>query len=516
MLLTFALYLVPALRIVQLQPDAAEYVDVARHLVAGQGYTAAIKASHFWGTDVVHDGLQQRAPLYTFLVAAILGLRLPLVALQVANAGLIAGCIGLVLLIGERLFGRQIGLLTAGLAIASPVVLTYMLPPMSEALAIFLSLLAVWLVIRAERPRPLDVGLAGGAVGLAYLTRQPLGVLAVPLLLGAAVAYRGRAALRPLAALLSGLALVVAPVTLWSLVTHGSLSYSGQSYLYAVFDETDVRDNAFRRPLVSPLEFVRANAEFVVRAVGEHVVAYARLLFGRDEWLLLLLPAWPFVLLAAARRRYGPAAWTVLFVAAANFAVYAATWSTFKQRYLLLTLLLLLPFAVDGVGHLGRLGLARLRWGPINALQLAALALALYWSGTLLGEYRLAASGAPQRDVFRGVLWTGIGDLVDDPDFGRLIGWIEANAEPGAIVAHPQPWPFTFYTERPAVLLPRRLDLDQLGGFLRAYRVSYVLLTDADRRRLGYADSFETLAIDGVRSTSVGAYRVYDTRALWR
>lgn len=520
-LLAFLLYLPSAVRIAQVQPDAAEYIDIARHLLAGQGYTLAIKAYHFGGSAVVHDGLQQRPPLYTFLVAGVFGLGGDLVALQVVNAALTAASIGLVCAIGGRLFGARTGLLAGLLAIASPVVLTYMLPPMSEALSIVLALLAVWLVVRGlERPLAWPFAAAGLALGLAYLTRQPTGILAAPLLVGTLLAAPCRRAWRrPLAAFVLGLALLVGPVTLWSLATRGSASYSGQTYLYAIEQESDVKENAFRGPILTPGQFVAANPTFVARAVADQLGQYSRMLFLKDEWLLLLLPAWPLAALALVRGRYRPACSVVLLVAATSFLAYAATWSTFKQRYQLLTLLLLLPFAVDGLARLGlaRLALRRARW--LSLLTLAVLAIAVAWSATLRDEYQAAVRGpdpASRRDVVRGVLWTGLGDWIRDEDFPRLLTWLEANTPPDAVLAHPAPWPFTFYTGRPATLLPRRLDAGSLRAFLRDERVAYVLLTDADRRRLGYQGTLEALWPDGSRTVSVGSFRVYDTRALWR
>jgi 4-amino-4-deoxy-L-arabinose transferase-like glycosyltransferase len=520
-LLAFLLYLPAALRIAQVQPDAAEYIDIARHLLAGQGYTLAIKAYHFGGTEVVHDGLQQRAPLYTFLVAAVFRLGGGLVALQVVNAALTAGSVGLVCAIGGRLFGARSGVLAGLLGVASPVLLTYMLPPMSEALSIALALLAVWLVVRGlERPTGRTFAASGLALGLAYLTRQPTGILAAPLLVGMLLAKPCRREWqRTLGAFVLGLALVAGPVTVWSLATRGSASYSGQTYLYAVFDETDVKENAFRRPVLTPGQFVAANPEFVAKAVVDQLGQYTRMLFLKDEWLLLLLPAWPLTLLALVRGRYPAAAHLVLLVAAASFLGYAATWSTFKQRYQLLTLLLLLPFAVDGLARLGlvRLAVPRARW--LSLLIVVVLGVAAYWSAELRDEYQAAIRGpdpASRRDIIRGVLWTGLSDWIRDDDLPRLLTWLEANSAPDAVLAHPAPWPFTFHTGRPATLLPRRLDAATLRTFLRNYRVAYVVLNDADRRRLGYQDSFEALQAEGVGATSVGSFRVYDTRVLWR
>ena len=84
------------------------------------------------------------------------------------------------------------------------------------------------------------------------------------------------------------------------------------------------------------------------------------------------------------------------------------------------------------------------------------------------------------------------------------------------VLAAADPWPFTFFTGRPSVLLPQRLTAEHLRSLLAEYRVSYLLLDPRDRPRRFYRDYLDALADQGVRSTTVGTYRFYDTRALWR
>jgi hypothetical protein len=70
--LAFLLYLPPAVSVLQLDPDAVEHIDLARRFIAGEGYVLGIKAYHVGGTEVVHNGLDERAPLYPLLAAAVL------------------------------------------------------------------------------------------------------------------------------------------------------------------------------------------------------------------------------------------------------------------------------------------------------------------------------------------------------------------------------------------------------------------------------------------------------------
>ena len=519
-LVAWAVYVPPAARVVQLGPDAVEYVDIARRLLAGEGFLLGVKAYHVGGTDILHDGLAERAPLYPLLAALVLAGGAGLPGLQVVNAALAGISAALVCAIGRSLFGQQVGILAGILAIASPVVLVRMVPPMTEALHSSLTLLATWLVLRFScPPRPAAMLAAGVALGLGYLARPTTALLALALLAGLiVVAGRRHDLRRPLAAFAGGLLALVTPISLYSLLTRGSPSYSGQSYLYAVFKDSDVLRNGYRGPLPTAGEFIAANFPFVVGAIAENAAAYAQMLVLDVDWLLLLAPAWPLALLALARGQYPRVAWPALLVAAANFATYAATWSNYQERYQLLTLLLLLPFAVDG---LGRLGLGRLRLGKshLTGLHLAVLVVAAFWSATLVRQYQgqFSYGGQPVgARTDRGVRWTGPPRWVGDNDLARLLDWIDGRTAPREGLAHGQPWPLTFFTGRPATLLPIRLTEEQLRAFIVDYRVGYVAIDTRDRDRRGYQTQLEALSAAGVRASAVGAYRVFDTRSLWR
>jgi 4-amino-4-deoxy-L-arabinose transferase-like glycosyltransferase len=519
--LAFILYLPPAMAVVQLSPDAVEYVDVARRLLAGEGYTLGVKAYHFGGTEVLHDGLAERPPLYPLLLAGLLGTGIGLPGAQVVNALLGAACAALVYGLGAALFGRRTGLLAGALAAASPAVLARIIPPMTEALGVSLTLLATWLVVRGLEHRSTRPFLLGGlALGLAYLTRPTAAVALGALVFGTFFAARsGRAWLVPLGNLVGGFLTLALPISVYSLVTRGSLSYSGQTYLYAVFKDSDVLRNGYGAAIPGAADFLRANPDFVLAAVLENAATYAGLLFLDRDWLLPLLIAWPFALLAVARGRYPRAAWPVLLVALGNFLVYAATWSAYQERYQLLTLLLLLPFAVDG---LARSGLAGVGIGPNRALtplHAAVLAVAVFWSPTFLREYRGEFAYGHEKIGTRtdnGFRWTGPPRWVKDNELSRMVDWLNGNTGSHDALAHGQPWPFTFFTGRPATLLPTKLSPERLRRFLVDYRVAYVLLDTGDHDRREYAEPLEGWRREGVTVTPVGRHRIFDTRALWQ
>jgi len=575
------LYAQPAWRVVQLNPDVVEYVDVARRWLAGEGYLLGVKAYHFGGTDVLHDGLAERPPLFVFLVAAVLWLGFGLHGVQLVNVLLAATCVGLVAAIAARLFGQRVGLASGLLAAASPVLLARLVPPMSEALATGLVLGAVWLVLvgldrppfgpvrsrlssdrqpsgihrqplgpdrlslnlnqaRAAFDRPdLRPWLAAGALlGLGYVTRPTSAVALPAILLGVCLAIRLRAqadrwsGARATAALLLAALLPIASISVYSLVTRGTLSYSGQTYLYAVYKDSDVLRNGFGPPLPTARDFIASNTEFVVAAIVENARDYGFLLFADRDWLRPLALGAPLAFVMAVRGAMPRAALVPLLVALANFAVYAVTWANYQERYQIVTLLLVLPFLVAGFDHaFGLVGqaVARAIRDPIRATNAASavpssllavlvIGVAFAWSPTFGreygGEFRYGDEPVRSRDD-AGLRWTGPPRWVQDADLSKVVAWIDARTAKSDVLAHREPWPFTFLTGRPATLLPTKLTPERLREFVVVYRVSYVLLDTRDRDRRIYADSLERWQDEGVTSTDVGSHAIFDTRPLW-
>ncbi|MCC6178053.1 MAG: glycosyltransferase family 39 protein [Chloroflexi bacterium] len=530
-LLTFTLYAGPASSVVQLSPDMVEYVDVARRAAAGEGYLLGIKAYHVGGTEVIQDGLIHRPPLFTLLVAAVLRLGLGLTAAQVMNGAIGALSAALVCVIGTRLFGRSAGLAAGLLAAASPIALEQQVPLLTDALATALTLGAVYLLAGAvDRPRPGPFALAGLVFGLGYLTRPPVLVVMAAVILALVLSSWGRRCLvRPLAALLGGAAAVCLPITLYSLLALGRLSYSGKGYLLAVVSDMDVMERGFAAPVPSPFAFISSHLDVVITSILNLAALYARWLFLEREWMLPLAVAWPFVGLALVRREYPRGVWVVLAAATANYLFYVVSWAIWQDRYMLTTLFLLLPFATDGVlrgahlfaATLGARGLSTRLAERLPALILGIVVAvtAVLWSPTFVGQYQghfrygERPSGTRLTD---GLRWTGPPRWVNDGSLDDVIEWARADTSPDAVLAHGQPWPYAFFTRHPAVLLPYALDDDHLRRFLVEYRVSYLLLDPSDRNRRGYRDQLEALEADGVRREKVGDLSVYDTRVLWR
>jgi len=94
------------------------------------------------------------------------------------------------------------------------------------------------------------------------------------------------------------------------------------------------------------------------------------------------------------------------------------------------------------------------------------------------------------------------------------VNWINTRTDRYQVVAHAQPWPFTFFTGRPAALLPVNLTPERLRELLVSYEIDYVLLDTRDRARRDYSDDLRDLEDAGVTRTTLGAYEIFDVRAL--
>jgi 4-amino-4-deoxy-L-arabinose transferase-like glycosyltransferase len=528
-LLTLALYLPSSARIVQLSPDMVEYVDIARRLVAGEGYTQGIKAYHVGSASVVEDGLVHRPPLLTLAIAALFTLGLGVQAVQAIHSLVGAASAVLVYSLGARLFGRPVGIAAGVLAATCAAAFKHQLPLMTEGLSALLILAGVWLlVVAVDRPTVRPFALAGLAFGVGYLARPPvLAVFAAVVVTTVLVAADRRRLVGPLVALGVGAAAMVVPMSVFSLVTRGRLVYLGKTYLYAVTSDRAVMEEGFVQPIPSAAEFITTHLGYIAQAVVTLAGLYTQWLFLDWEMLLPFLLGWPLVILALVRGQYPRGAWIALAAALTNVVFYIFTWSSWQDRFLLPSLLLLLPFGVDGlsrlvgliVGRLPALGRLSVRgWSAANVLlSLVTVAIAVSWFPTFLDQYRgsFAYFDRPAGTrVDAGMRWTGPPRWVNDDDFKDVSAWIMSQTAPDAIVAVGQPWPLTFFTRRPSVLIPLNLEDADLHRFITTYGVDYLLIDGSDRPRRPYRDYLQGLGDAGVRATRVGSVTIFDTRAL--
>lgn len=199
-------------------PDSDDYLWPGYALAAGLGFEPELR----------------RTPLYPIFIGAVLAAGGNLATLVVVQHGLGVATAALTFALGRAAFGavagRAAGLL-AGLMVAlSGPLLIYEHYLMSEALfTLTLTLALLVLVIALRRPSSPWLLAAGGAVGLAALTR-PLGQAVMPLALGLPLLLAlpaWRTGLRRAGLVAVGLAVVLAPWTIRNLALHGTTGADG-------------------------------------------------------------------------------------------------------------------------------------------------------------------------------------------------------------------------------------------------------------------------------------------------
>jgi hypothetical protein len=433
--------------------------------------------------------------------------------------------------IGSCLFGRSVGIAAGVLAAACPFAFKTQVPLMTDGLAALLTLAGVRLLVGAvDRPTIQPFAWAGLIFGLGYLARPPVLLLFLAATVAMVLASTDRRSLtRPLVALFGGLALIVVPMSLFSLVTRGTPIYLGKSYLYAVTADEAVIQRSELQAVPTPAEFITTNAGYIVQSILTLAMTYARWLFLDPEWLLPLLPGWPLALLAFWRRQYPRVVWIPLSVAAVNYVFYSLTWASWQDRFMLPTLFLLLPFGVDGLFRALRLLFGRLsgtagpslsRW-RLDMLVgwLAIAAITIFWFPQFQAQYRgyfVYFDRPTGTRVDAGIRWTGPPRWVNDGDFQEIVEWATTRTEPDAVLASPQPWPLALFSRRPVVLIPQNLSDAELHRFIVQYHVTYVLADGRDRSRRSYREYLDGLDDQGVQRTKLGAVTAFDTRPLWR
>lgn len=514
-LLALAVSVPAAADVALLGPDQIEYLDVARSLIRGDGYTLRVKAFHTGGTDVVHSGLRERPPLLPLIAAAFMAAGLGPIAVQVFNAVVASSAAGLMAAIGARLFGPAVGLASGVLVAVNPVFAERTLPVMTEAMALCLIAASVWAVL-VPPPTAAWSALGGVLAGLGYVTRPTQLSALAGTALGLVVPPRGQSIRATW--LLAGAVLIIAPLSIASWAWQGRWSYSGQDYLFAVFYDSDVMWDGYARPVPTAAEFIRENWAHLPGAIGARAMEYSTWLLGSRELLLPLVPGVIASLAAVCGGRSAAGSSVLLVTAGASFAGYVMIWSVTAERYLLPTLMLLTPLGVAGWRSLtNALPISSAARTTVFVALMAAI-VALWAPRTvdrLRGRYVDDGQLVGVREDY-GLRWTGSPSWVNDEDIATLIEWIRRETDSAAVVASVEPWPITYFADRPSTLLPRRLTAEQLASFISDYRVALLILDPRDRQRRSYRTDLERMATQGVTTTTVGRYTVFYVRPLWQ
>jgi 4-amino-4-deoxy-L-arabinose transferase-like glycosyltransferase len=194
-----------------LWPDGREYVEVARSLLAGDGY-----------------GLQTvRPPGYPTFIAAVWALTGPhLTALRVVEALLSVVAVAGIGLLAQRGFGPGAGRIAMTLAALHPVLAFLPATEYSESFVVLVCVGAYTAFFSALGRARGDTArwvTAGALLGIATLTRPNVAMLVPGLLVGAAIPLRraGRGFVRPALLVLAAMTLVLTPWIVRNHRVHG-------------------------------------------------------------------------------------------------------------------------------------------------------------------------------------------------------------------------------------------------------------------------------------------------------
>jgi len=436
-------------------PDAAEYLDVARHIVRGDGLVLSIKSHLADDKPVVRSTIGNRSPIYPALVAA--GMRLfpsanDLTVARWVNLLLSTlGCV-LCLLLFVRVFGWVVGVLGGALVAVNPWLIVYGVGPLADPLSFTVSVAALVLYAwNAREGAPPLWSLADGAlVGLGYLAR-PTGMVLLAVL---AIGYMFGRRWRSLLWLMVGAAVVASPYLYANWRINGSPLYNAYSYNYAVAESREATWFGLDREPVGPLEFIQRNPRLVGKLMWARTREDMAVVVSQLGFLLLLIPLLP---VGWWRRERG----VIAGYAVANLACYCLSWAAVGAwRYLLASYLLPIPSLLEAA--------ARPRWrllrkaGPV--LLAGACMLALY-SAYLQDKDRY------QRHVRAAAARPAVASLRE-----KAAQWLLRETSRDEVVASNNPWMVNYLTQRPAVICPEFSREGQVVPFLRGHQVSVIVL----------------------------------------
>ncbi len=218
-------------------PDGKDYDAIGRSLANGTGF------------EVNHSPDTFRPPGYPFFLAAIYTIGGPgYAAVKIVQSVIGALTCLMILLIGEQLFSKRVGVIAAVIAAAYPLLVAYTGFLLSETLFVFLSVVFLYALVRLREDQARRwVVVAGLVLGLMNLTRPVTLFLPVLLFFWLWVEWGTKRRAAVIAGMLALLMMV--PIVPWTvrnyMVTHSLILITGQNWfrLYAGNNPTIMHDS---------------------------------------------------------------------------------------------------------------------------------------------------------------------------------------------------------------------------------------------------------------------------------
>ena len=383
------LAVLPASHEGNMSPDAAHFLNVARCVGRGQGFSNPAAWPAWLRPERLPAPETFKDPGLPFAIAALT----PLVRDPFRAGQILSLLAGLLLPLAVYTLGRKVACdrelawVAALIAAASPVLIAQSVRVMAESL--FTLLLTLAFVAAAptrdgadpRRRRPgralrawgpnvdLSAWAAGVLLGLAFLVRTQA-LLAIPALAVLTTAgTTGRAGIARVGRVVLAMAVTASPLLIRNLVTFGSPFYSDAT-TFAVWPFVDPLEfsHALARP-PAPLQFALDHIPQVVAHTASQLARFARSALPRD---ILGAVAWAPALAAGmvlgiVRFRTWAFAW--VYLVPVVLMMSAVSWNT---RYFASTAPFWCLLAALGVVWLAR-RLPALRWPLVRGVAVAAL-----------------------------------------------------------------------------------------------------------------------------------------------
>ncbi len=266
--------------------DEANYLMIARNAAEGEGFIQ----SELAGYAAKFHPLSYLAPQ---ALTRIFGDELVASKFLFITLGMLS--VGLIGLLGRRLFGPDAGLLAAALATVAPALTSLLASSISHTLFLPFFIGGCWLAWEAAEQGRFWMALLGGlAIGLCWWARAD-GLLVVPtlmvfLLIGSYLLSGPKAALKNTGAFLLGFSVLYIGYGLFvSTISHGAGEAHGALFDFLVFPP-DCNSSQDLHSYESLTQLALNEPQCIVAAVVENLDVVPSVLFTWTGFPILLLP----------------------------------------------------------------------------------------------------------------------------------------------------------------------------------------------------------------------------------
>jgi hypothetical protein len=205
---------------------------------------------------------------------------------------------------------------------------------------------------------------------------------------------------------------------------------------------------SFDRTFPTTFEYITGNYQSVIPKIYGMFVENLKSLLDFAFFGLLSIPLMLFFIQKKSKFRIE------LIFCIYLFTWYSVVWSAFvesERGFMIIYLLLLIP--------------AFLTLKNLKPVLASLIIVTTLFSYIILDVHRInwARNADPAADD-----WS-------DLKRGKVYAWIKQNTKEDAIIAAPSPWLLNLFTQRPSIILPGKINPNEIKKFAKKYNVSFVV-----------------------------------------